>query len=136
MNDLVQKINDSVIGANHLFKTPFGEKPLIYADYTASGRSLSFIEDYIREQVMPAYANTHTEFSYTGAQTSHFREQARGIIHKAVNGRDDDKIIFYGSGATCAINKLISILGMRLPKELSDHYMFEAQIPDAERPVV
>lgn len=136
MKDLVQKINKSVIGANHLFKTPFGDKPLIYADYTASGRSLSFIEDYIRHQVMPAYANTHTEFSYSGAQTTHFREQAREIIHNAVNGSDDDKVIFYGSGATSVVNKLIAILGIRLPKELSDQYLFDSQIPEIERPVV
>ncbi len=51
-----------------------------YADYTASGRSLSFIEDYIREAVLPLYANTHTESSGTGLQTTRFREEARRLV--------------------------------------------------------
>ena len=48
-----------------------------YADYTASGRSLTFIEDYLRDAVLPLYANTHTESSGTGLQTTRFREEAR-----------------------------------------------------------
>jgi selenocysteine lyase/cysteine desulfurase len=88
-------------------------KPLIYADYTASGRALTFIEDAIREKVLPFYANTHTETSFTGAQSTAYREQARGIIRHAVNASDDDQIIFCGPGATAAINKLIDIMGLR-----------------------
>ena len=49
-----------------------------YADYTASGRALTFIEDYLRDAVLPLYANTHTESSGTGLQTSRFREEAGG----------------------------------------------------------
>jgi selenocysteine lyase/cysteine desulfurase len=112
------------------------EKPLVYADYTASGRGLTFIEDYIRQQVLPYYANTHTETSFTGAQTTAFREQAREEIRKAVNGKERDKIIFCGPGATAAINKLIDILGMRLPRDLSARYDLESHIPADERPVV
>jgi selenocysteine lyase/cysteine desulfurase len=78
MNSLIDTIRESVIGAGIPITTPFGEKPLVYADYTASGRALTFIEDYIRQQVLPFYANTHTETSYTGAQTTAFREQASG----------------------------------------------------------
>ena len=51
-------------------------------DYTASGRSLGFIEDFIRREVLPLYANTHTETSGTGLQTTRFREDARQIIAK------------------------------------------------------
>ena len=132
----LSSIADSVIGANTTITTPFGDKPLIYADYTASGRSLSFIEDYIRSTVMPHYANTHTEFSYTGSQTTRYREQARDIIHEAVNGSEDDKVIFCGSGATAAIDKLIAILGIRIPCCLDDKFDLESQIPESQRPVV
>ena len=136
MNQLIEHIRNSVIGARAPLHTPFGEKPLVYADYTASGRGLSFIEDYIREQVLPWYANTHTETSFTGAQTTALREQARQQIRAAVNASADDQVIFCGPGATAAINKMIDILNLRLPRELSDRYQFESQIPADQRPVV
>jgi selenocysteine lyase/cysteine desulfurase len=133
---LIDYIRASVIGGNTQFQTPFGTRPLIYADYTASGRSLAFIEDFIRESVLPAYANTHTETTFTGAQTTAFREQARNIIKHAVNAGDEYKLIFCGSGATAAINKLIDLLNLRLPAELNERYKLDAVIPEAERPVV
>ena len=136
MNQLIEKIREAVIGPQQLFNTPFGGKPLVYADYTASGRGLAFIEDYIREQVLPWYANTHTETSFTGAQTTALREQARQQIRSAVNGSADDQVIFCGPGATAAINKIIDILNLRLPRDLSDRYQLESQIPSAQRPVI
>lgn len=135
-NPLIDTIRQAVIGDRQPIKTSFGLKPLIYADYTASGRALDFIEDYIRHQVMPFYANTHTETSYTGAQSTQLREQAREIIRAAVNGNSDDQIIFCGPGATAAINKLIDILNIRLPADLSERYQLMQNIPAAERPVV
>jgi selenocysteine lyase/cysteine desulfurase len=136
MNTLIDSIRASVIGAGVPITTPFGEKPLIYADYTASGRALTFIEDYIRDQVLPYYANTHTETSFTGAQTMAFREQAREEVRRAVNGSSEDRVIFCGPGATAAINKLIDILGLRLPRDLANKYDLESAIPANERPVV
>ncbi len=136
MTTLIERIRHSVIGSRTPISTPFGEKPLIYADYTASGRSLGFIEDFIREQVLPFYANTHTETSFTGAQTTALREQARSIIRRAVNGGSDDQVIFCGAGATAAINKLIDIMNLRLPDDLSRRYDLASSIPPSERPVV
>ena len=129
-------IATSVIGSDQTIQTPFGEKPLIYADYTASGRNLDFIEDFIRANVMPAYANTHTEISHTGAQTTQYREQARQIIHRAVNGSDDDMVIFCGSGATTAVDKLMNILGIRIPSELAEKIHVEELLNEHERPVI
>ena len=65
---LVAYIRESVIGSNHntLLRTVFGEKPHVYCDYTASGKSLRFIEDYIQNQIMPLYANTHSMQSASG----------------------------------------------------------------------
>ncbi|QUS58552.1 aminotransferase class V-fold PLP-dependent enzyme [Pseudovibrio brasiliensis] len=136
MCNLIDKIRNSVIGEDAAITTAFGRKPLVYADYTASGRSLSMIEDYIRDHVLPYYANTHTETSYTGAQTTALREQARQQIRSAVNATDDHSVIFCGSGATSAIHKLIDILNLKLPADLSARYKFEQQIPAEERPVV
>ncbi|HDZ08377.1 aminotransferase class V-fold PLP-dependent enzyme [Pseudohongiella sp.] len=136
MNELVQKIRDDVIGQRQSISTPFGDKPLVYADYTASGRSLGFVEDYIRQQVLPFYANTHTETTFTGARTSALRESSRQMIRRAVNGTADDKVIFCGSGATAAINKLIDVLNLRLPADLDQRCCLAASLPEEERPVV
>ncbi len=133
---LIESIRTGIIGDDRAVEGPFGVRRVTYADYTASGRSLDFIEDFIREEVMPLYANTHTETSTTGLQTTRFREDARRIILEAVHGGDDDVVIFCGSGATGAINKLIEILNLRLPADLDERYGFSGLIPEEERPVV
>src|SRR6186997_565689 len=97
---LIDRIRASVIGDAAVLDGPFGPRRLVYADYTASGRALSFIEDYIRERVLPLYGNTHTEASATGLHTTALREDARRVIHRAVGGGDDDVVIFCGSGST------------------------------------
>ena len=40
-------------------------------------RSLTFIEDYIRGQVLPHYGNTHTTTTVTSLQTTLYRHEAR-----------------------------------------------------------
>ena len=137
MADLIEHIRDSVIGADTAVTTPFGVRRVTYADYTASGRSLTIIEDFITDHVLPMYANTHTETSGTGLQTTRFREEARSTIRSSVGGNaDEHAVIFAGSGMTGAIDRLITILGMRIPAELDDRYGFSEQIPADERPVV
>jgi selenocysteine lyase/cysteine desulfurase len=106
----VERIRRSVIGDDVVLDGPFGPRRMVYADATASGRALGLVEDVIREQVLPLYGNTHTEASATGRCTTAWREQARGIIHEAVNGSDDDVVLFCGSGATAAIDRLIRVL--------------------------
>jgi len=95
-----------VIGDDAMLDGPFGPRRLVYADHTASGRALSFIEDYIRGRVLPLYANTHTEASATGLHTTALREDARGVIHPAVGGSDQAVVLFCGSGSTAAIDTL------------------------------
>jgi hypothetical protein len=126
-----------VIGRDTAVVTPFGLRRVTYADYTASGRSLTFIEDYIRSHVLPMYANTHTETSGTGLQTTRFREEASDIVRRCVGAtRDEHAVIFAGSGSTGAIDRLITILGLAHPGRARRPLPPHRPDPAEERPVV
>ena len=133
---LVETVRDSIIGEDRAIEGPFGLRRVTYADYTTSGRSLSFIEDYVRHEVLPLYANTHTETSGTGLQTTRFREEARAIVHRSVGGGPEDVVVFCGSGSTGAIDRLVDMLNIRVPADLDQRYELSRQIPEEERPVV
>jgi len=135
-DSLIELIRRSVIGRDQMVDGVFGPRPVVYADYTASGRSLSFIEDYIRESVLPLYANTHTESSGTGLQTSRFREDAREIIRSAVGGSNEHAVLFCGSGSTYAIDRMVGVLGLRVPARFSEQHREVSEIPADQRPVV
>ncbi|CAF0999794.1 unnamed protein product [Rotaria sordida] len=107
---LFDYIDENIIGKDLVIRGPWGPRKMIYADYTASGRCLRFFEKYMIEHVMPFYGNTHSENSACSLQTTKFRESARAIIKKSVNAKDDDVVIFTGSGSTGAIIKLVGSL--------------------------
>ena len=133
---LVAHVRRSVIGDAEAVQTPFGPRRVVYADYTASGRALSFVEDHLREVVLPLYANTHTQTSGTGRQTTRFREDARRIVGEAFGAGEEHVVLFSGTGSTGAIDQLIRALGIRVPAELDARYALSARIPATQRPVV
>ncbi len=109
--DPVSTVRDGLIGADRMLATPFGTKPFLYADYTASGRALRQIERQV-EALMLDYANPHSEDSATGRASNRWMKDAEAVIRKAVNADPDDCLLACAAGATGAIHKLQEILGL------------------------
>lgn len=120
-----EKFRNNIIGYNfvHEFKT--GKRPIIYADWAASGRLYKPIEDYISNTLGPYVANTHTETTLTGTIMTNAYHQASSIIKKHVNANSEDILLFVGFGMTAAINKFQRILGLRLPEQFKDKVKIE-----------
>lgn len=103
-----------ILGEGFRFRTPFGERRMLYADYTASGRNVGFVERYLL-RIEESYANTHTEDDVTGRSTTRMLHRAEEILKRAVNGNETTCIIAAGTGATGGIKRLQEILGIYLP---------------------
>jgi len=104
--DLVSYLREGLIGEGVTIPGPFGDIPLLYADYVASGRALRQVEEFILENILPFYANSHTEASFCGSYMTRLRREARSVIASLVNAGPDHAVIFTGSGATAGLNKL------------------------------
>jgi len=113
-NISVDYIKDQIIGNDSVFETPFGERNMFYADYTASGRNLKFIEEKLLN-IEKSYANTHTSDDYSGKYLTELLHGAEKKIKELVNAGDGYKIISTGSGSTGALKRLQEILGMYIP---------------------
>ncbi|KAH9306662.1 hypothetical protein KI387_011066 [Taxus chinensis] len=88
---------------------------LTYADHTASGRCLYNIENYILENVLPYYGNTHTDDSFVGHRTSKMVHEAAKYIKQCMGGSVEDVLLFCGSGTTAAIKRLQEMMGIAVP---------------------
>ena len=121
LEDYFFRFSRNIIGNNQTFISPFGEKKIIYADWTASGRAYQPIEECIQKEILPFVANTHTETTITGTLMSKAYEKAKHIIKQHVSANNTDILLFCGSGMTAAVNKLQRILGLRIPERLKDY---------------
>ena len=127
-----QQFRDQIIGIDQGFVTPFGQKKLVYTDWTASGRLYRPIEQKLTNEFGPFVANTHTETSTSGAAMTLAYHEARNIIRHHVNANDNDVLITEGSGMTGVINKFQRILGLKVSENLKEH----TTIPEEIKPIV
>ncbi|KAG0494398.1 hypothetical protein HPP92_005392 [Vanilla planifolia] len=111
-------LRSQLIGRDLQFDTCFGKRLLTYADHTASGRCLRYIEEYITQQVLPFYGNSHTSDSSCGEKTTRMVHEAREYIRRCVGACPEDALIFCGSGATAAIKRLQEVMGIAVPANL------------------
>lgn len=127
-----QEFRENTIGINSTFKSPFGEKKIIYTDWTASGRLYRPIEEKIINEFGPFVANTHTETNITGSLMTMAYHKAKENIKRHVNASKHDVLISEGSGMTGVMIKLQRILGFKL----NENFKSQVTIRPEDRPVV
>ncbi|MFK8045405.1 MAG: aminotransferase class V-fold PLP-dependent enzyme [Crocinitomicaceae bacterium] len=138
LEEYFKKFRNQIIGIDHTIETPFGTKKIVYADWTASGRTYRPIEEKMMNSVLPLVANTHTETTATGKAMTNAYQTAKDIVKNHVNANKNDVLLFTGTGMTGAISKLQRILGLKYP-ENPNKYMSncaERDKNDATIPVV
>ena len=109
--DPIAETRAALIGGDGVLRTPFGLKPLVYADYAASGRGDRRIEAEL-ERFQAMYANPHTDDSATGRESTGWLNRAEALIKEALNAGEDAIVLACGSGATGAVAHLQQILGV------------------------
>ncbi|HEX8269159.1 MAG TPA: aminotransferase class V-fold PLP-dependent enzyme [Flavobacterium sp.] len=126
------KFRENIIGIDQEFVSPFGQKKIIYTDWTASGRLYRPIEEKLINDFGPFVANTHTETTVTGTAMTMAYHQAKSIIKRHVNAGSDDILITTGTGMTGVVNKFQRILGLKVPENLKLHIT----VPPEKKPIV
>jgi len=116
-------LRSQIVGVDSSFTTPFGQRLLVYCDYTASGRTLRFVEQYL-QGLQRNYANTHTEDDVTGRSMTRLLHDAERTIKECVNAGPAGRLIAAGTGATGAIDKLQQMVGVMVPPA-TRHMIFE-----------
>ncbi|KAI3691183.1 hypothetical protein L2E82_49402 [Cichorium intybus] len=116
-------LRHQIIGGISEIQTPFGKRKLTYADHTASGRCLQYVEDYIIKNVLPFYGNTHTTDNETGYRTMAIFHEAARFVKKCLGGTQDDSLLFCGSGTTAAIKRLQEVMGISIPSILRERVL-------------
>lgn len=121
-----------VIGHDLKFRTPYGEMPLVYADWTASGRLYAPIERIMAREIAPFVGNTHTETSITGSAMTLAYHRAKEVIKRHCGAQERDVLISSNSGMTGVVNKFQRILGLKL----HERFRRRVNLAPEERPVV
>ena len=129
----LETVREQILGNDLVFETPFGLRNIFYADYTASGRGLRFIEEKLL-RILKSYANTHTEDDYSGKYLTDLYHQAVARIKTLVNAQENGKVFPVGSGSTGALKKLQEIIGVYIPPLTKER--LGPSVPKSGAPVV
>ncbi|MBM7540983.1 aminotransferase class V-fold PLP-dependent enzyme [Amphibacillus cookii] len=127
-----QRFRRGIIGINQVVQTRYGSFPLLYVDWTATGRLYQPIEEKLAYGLGPWISNTHTEHTLTSQLTTEAYNYAKHILKDHVNADANDIIIPVGAGTTSALNKLQRLLGIRAPSSLHAYL----NIPSHQRPII
>lgn len=128
-------LRSEVIGGRTMINTPYGERLMTYGDYTASGRSLIFVEKYMMK-IGESYANTHTEDCFLGMQTTKLYHEAKDRIRTLLNANDEYAVLSVGSGTTGAIQRLAQILGIYEAPATRVKYDKDSKYYNPNRPII
>jgi selenocysteine lyase/cysteine desulfurase len=123
---------NNIIGQSLTHKINGEDLPIVYADWTASGRLYRPIESYITNVLGPYVANTHTETNLTGCAMTNAYHDAQQVIKHHVNACENDILITADTGMTGVINKFQRILGLRIPERMQSQVKFD----ESDKPVV
>lgn len=132
LENYFEPFRNKVIGYNQAFETPFGEKRILYADWTASGRLYEPIEKLISDEIGPYVGNTHTETTVTGSSMTMAYHHAKKYIKKHVGAWESDVIISSNSGMTGVVNKFQRILGIKV----HERFRNGVNLPEDKKPVI
>lgn len=127
-----EEFRNKTLGNDAKIQGPYGLKNIVYADWIASGRMYSDIEDVFRESIYPFVANTHTETNTTGSCMTIAYARAKEIIKSHVNASHTDILISSNSGMTGVVNKFQRILGLKI----HESFRKDITIQEDDRPVV
>ena len=127
-----EQFRSNIVGSEATFYSPYGKQNIVYADWIASGRLYSKIEDRIKNDFGPLVGNTHSEASVTGRSMTIAYHEAHKRIKMHVNADENDVIITTGFGMTSSLAKFQRILGLKIPEQLSAY----CELPIEEKPVI
>ena len=127
-----ERFRRGIVGYHQKFRTAYGEKRIVYADWTASGRLYAPIEKTMVETFGPFVGNTHSESNVTGTSMTRAYHHSHDIVKKHVNAGPSDVLLNVGFGMTAAVNKLQRILGLKIPEQFSKR----VALRERDRPIV
>ncbi len=133
MQNHFDKFRSGILGLNKRISTPVHvDIPLVYADWTASGRMYGPIEERMQTDILPYVANTHTDTNYTGSKMTYAYHKAQSIIKQHVRASQNDVLISSNSGMTGVVNKFQRILGLKVHEKHASKII----LPEDERPII